>query len=183
MDPIKQAYKTFSNLIPWSNFQTKLALLPEKKKWRFIRSSLMYQQAMKCKKCNPNIAMSLLCSCAESLKILGTRVGSRRNFEALYLRHCPQPLRIAPMKYYPNKAVHAVPAPFSKALFYIYKKFRCLYTHEGIGRLQQLKKSGKTHIINNSLLDVAGNDAYSIDLLKVLDWFAGITKSSLFQSL
>jgi Pyruvate/2-oxoacid:ferredoxin oxidoreductase delta subunit len=114
VDPVKQAYKTFSNLISWSNFQTKLAILPEKKKWRFIRSSLMYQQAMKCKKCNPNIAMSLLCSCAESLKLLGTRAGARRNFETLYLMHCPQPLRIAPMKYYPNKAV---PAKIEECIF------------------------------------------------------------------
>jgi hypothetical protein len=183
VDPLKKAYKPFNNKISWSDFQNGLGALPEDKKWRFVRSSFLYQQALKCKKCNPNIAMSLLCSCAEALKLEGKNAGSQQNFKELYLKHCPTSLRTPPIEYHQNMSINPVTAPFDKALYYIYKRFRCLHLHEGIDRLHNLTVHGKTIHIGASLMDKLGNDAYAVDLLRILDWFLEITFNSLFDIL
>jgi hypothetical protein len=128
--------------------------------------------------------MLLLCSCAESLKLKSkSKRKAKQNFKELYLKFCPQHLRTPPIKYHQNMKCPTVTAPFDKALDYIYSKFRCLYAHEGMGRLHEIKENGNIGSIHAFLFDIVDNDRYSIDLLKVFDWFAGITKSSLFHSL
>lgn len=183
IDPVKKAYKPFKDMISWSDFQNRLNAFPAEKKWRFVRSSLLYKQALKCKKCNPNVAMSLLCSCAEALKLRGKNAGSQQNFKELYLTHCPTRLRTPPMEFHQNMSVNPVTAPFDRALYYIYKRFRCLHLHEGIDRLTNLTIHGITIQIGSSLVDKLGTDAYAIDLLRILDWFLEITLNSLFAIL
>lgn len=107
----------------------------------------------------------------------------QRNFKELYIRHCPTNLRTAPMEYYPNLSTPHVATPFDKALEYIYKRFRCPHIHEGIERLHNLKIRGITIQIGSSLVDKLGNDGYTIDLLKILDWFFKITLNSLYGML
>lgn len=80
-------------------------------------------------------------------------------------------------------SINPVTAPFDKALYYIYKRFRCLHLHEGIDRLHNLTVHGKTIHIGASLMDKLGNDAYAVDLLRILDWFLEITFNSLFDIL
>jgi hypothetical protein len=182
VEEIKQTYNMFSNLIKWSEFRAKFGKLSNDEKWRFVRACSLYQQAVKCKKCDQNVSMLLLCSCAESLQLTGKRA-PRRNFKELYLKFCPVPLRNPPIRYSSNKTSPPTIVPFEKGLDYIYSKFRCLYTHQGMGRLQEITEPGNVGSLSAFLYDVLGNDSYSIDLINILDWFIEITQVSLFHLL
>ena len=173
---LKDAYIPFRGKLTFNNFVTKINSLPIDK-WNFVRGSLLYQQALKCKACNPDIAMVIFSSCADALKVAGKKAGSRKNFKTFYLKHCPSTFRVPPIKYYPNAKPPLAIAPFDKALDFIYAKFRCLYVHEGKGRLQPLPKG--VNWIAGLLLDKYDNEYYQIDILKILGWFAKITLESL----
>jgi hypothetical protein len=67
-------------------------------------------------------------------------------------------------------------APFDKALRYIYKQFRCLYVHEGIGHLT-------TRGFYDRIKDKDEKDLYSVDMMKIAEWFRQITFESLFAML
>lgn len=177
---LREAYIPFKGRLAFNNFVTKVNSLSIDK-WNFVRASLLYQQALKCKDCNPNVAMVLLCSCADALKVAGKKAGSRRNFKAFYLNNCPATLRVPPIKYHPNAQPRIAVAPFDKALDFIYSKFRCLYVHEGKGRLQPLPSGIKW--IGSFLLDEFNNEYYHIDTLRILEWFANITLESLYNLL
>jgi len=177
---LKKAYVPFQNCLTFSDFQTKVSNLGNSK-WNFIRASLLYQQSLKCKNCEPNVAMVLLCSCADAMKVAGPNAGSRRNFKQLYLRHCPKDKRDSPMKYYPNNKPPAQPVPFNKALDFIYSKFRCLYVHEGIGRLELPPRDFEW--FKDALLDKYNNEIYAVDIIKILEWFTDITLESLYDIL
>jgi len=178
---LKKAYPPFGASLAFKDFVAKVNSLPIDK-WNFVRASLLYQQALKCKGCESNIAMLLLCSCAEALKIAGTGFGlSHRNFKQFYLNYCPSSLRKPPMKYYPNAKPPPQMVSFDKTLDFIYAKFRCLYIHEGKGRLEPLPPGIKW--IGSFLLDKYNNEYYSLDTIKVHDWFEKITLESLFNLL
>jgi len=125
--------------------------------------------------------MVLLCSCADAVKVAGEGAGSKNNFKALYMQYCPSGSRVAPIKYYPNKQLPLQDVPFEKALGLIYAKFRCLFVHEGIGKLELPREDMK--MIMNTDLDIYGNDVYSIDILRILEWFSKITLESLYAML
>jgi len=177
---LKKAYPPFQERISFKDFVNKANSLVIDK-WDFVRASLLYQQALRCKSCEPNIAMVLLCSCADALKTAGKNAGSRKNFKHFYLNYCPSALWVSPLKYYPNLKPPAVIAPFDNALDFIYSKFRCLYVHEGKGRLQLLPKD--ITIIGSFLLDMYENIPYSLDTIKLSNWFEKITLESLYKLL
>jgi hypothetical protein len=178
---LKKAYPPFGTRLVFKDFVAKVNSLSIDR-WDFVRASLLYQQALKCKGCEPNISMVLLCSCAEALKIAGRGFGlSHRNFKQFYLKYCPYSLRKPPMKYYPNAKPPMQMVPFDKALDFIYAKFRCLYVHEGKGRLEHLPPG--VVWIGSLLLDKYKNEYYSLDTVKIHDWFEEITLESLFSLL
>jgi len=177
---IDKAYPPFKGRLAFQNFVAKASSLPIDE-LNFVRASLLYQQALKCRGCEPNIAMMLLCSCADALKVAGEKVGSHENFSSFYLKYCPSNLRVPPLEYYPNSQPPAKTSPFDKALDFIYSKFRCLYVHEGIGHLEPLLK-GIT-IIGSFLLIKYDNKVYSLDTIKLQDWFEKITLESLYNML
>lgn len=177
---LKKAYPPFKKRLTFRNFVAKVSSLPIDK-WNFVRASLLYQQALKCKGCEPNIAMVLLCSCADALKVAGKNAGSHKNFSAFYLKYCPSTLRVPPLEYYPNAQPPAKTSPFDKALDFIYSKFRCLYVHEGVGRLEPLPKG--IAVIGSFLLDKYDNEYYRLDTIKLQDWFEKITLESLYNML
>jgi hypothetical protein len=180
-DPLKKAYKPFKNEMAFKDFKTKVDAL-NKRKWNFVRASFLYQQALKCAKCDPNVAMLLLCSSADAMQLVGKR-NSWRNFEKFYKDYCPIGSRNPPIKYYLNKKPPLIlgDASFEEALDYIYANFRCLYAHEGIGRLELPPKG--VHLVGNELLDKFKGKYYVIDILNVLSWLASITKESLSKIL
>lgn len=177
---LKRAYLPFQSRISFQEFVKKANSLAVDK-WDFVRASLLYQQALKCKSCEPNIAMVLLCSCADALKTAGKNAGSRKNFKDFYLNHCPSALRVPPLNYYPQLKPPAVVASFDKALDFIYSKFRCLFVHEGKGRLSQLPKG--IAFIGSFLLDMFENIPYHLDTIKLTEWFERITLESLYELL
>jgi len=177
---LKKAYPPFKSRLTFKDFVARVSSLPIDE-WNFVRASLLYQQALKCRSCEPNIAMVLLCSCADALKVAGKNAGSHKNFSTFYLKYCPLTLRAPPLKYYPNAKPPAITAPFDKALDFIYSKFRCLYVHEGKGRLQPLPKD--ITIAASLLLDKYDKEYYSLDTIKLHEWFEKITLESLYELL
>jgi hypothetical protein len=183
---LKEAYSLFSKQMTCDEFKNKLDLLSIDK-WNFIRAVLLYQQSEKCAVCNPNVAMSLLCSCADALELVGGERRSKANFMKFYLDFCPTSSRNSPIEYFPDGTPHSGPiqAPFEKALHYIYKQFRCLFIHKGVGRLdipEKLAKDfGNMKIIPFPMMDkIRGErEVYLIDLDKIFLWFQKITSESL----
>ncbi len=170
---LKQVYSSFSQRLSFDDFQNKINLL---NKWNFVRAVLLYQQAVKCEKCNPNVAIGLLCSCADAMQ-LGKNPSIR--FKEFYERFCPTNLRDSPIEYYPKGKIPKKTTPFDKTLRYIYKQFRCRYFHEGIGRLTPAPDGF------DFLCDQIENekDVYLVDMVKIAEWFRKITFESLFVML
>ena len=181
IEALKKAYPPFKQQIAFKEFASKVDSLKYEMPMNFVRASLLYQQALKCKDCEPNVAMVLLCSCADAVKVAGEGAGSKNNFMTFYMKYCPSGSRVAPMKYYPNKHLPLQDVPFQRALDLIYAKFRCLYVHEGIGRIQLPPED--MNLFMNTLLDKHRNDIYSIDILRILEWFSRITLESLYAML
>jgi len=182
-DPVEQSYETFKDRLTLMDFKTKVDALG-KKKWDFVRANFLCQQALRCKDCEPNVAMVLLCSCAEAMKVAGAK-GSHNKFKKFYLNYCPSSLRVPPIKYYlDGKPSTYNNASFDEALDYIYAKFRCFYVHKGVARLELPPKD--VHLIGNELIDKLqknSNKSYVIDVLNILGWFSTITKESLYKIL
>jgi hypothetical protein len=90
-----------------------------------------------------------------------------KRFKEFYERYCPSKLRNSPIEYYHNGKLLRTTAPFDKALHYIYKQFRCLYVHEGIGRLTTAPDGIDWH----TLFDKIENekDVYSVDIMKIAE--------------
>ena len=177
---LEKAYRPFKARLVFKDFVARVSSLPIDK-WNFVRASLLYQQALRCKGCDPNIAMVLLCSCAEALKVAGKNAGSHKNFDIFYLKYCPSSLRVPPLEYYPNAKPPATTAPFDKALDFIYSKFRCLYVHEGKGRLQPLPKG--IGVFASLLLDKYDKEYYRLDTIKLHNWFENVTLESIYNML
>jgi len=177
---LKKAYHPFKQRLSFNDFCTRVNSLPIEKR-NFARASLLYQQASKCKDCEPNIAMVLLCACADALKVAGKNAGSHKNFSQFYLKYCPSNLRVPPLEYFPNAKPPPVTAPFAKALGFIYSKFRCLYVHEGKGRLSPIPRG--IGVFASLLLDKYDNEYYHLDTIKLHDWFEKITLESLYNML
>lgn len=178
---IRKAYRLFRSKLTFTQFNTKFNQLPTDKK-RFLRASSLYQQSQKCAKCEPNVSMALLCSCADSLKLHGLNA-SRRNFTTFYNTYCPNNLRQPPIQCHPNcnTKIPMVSVSFGNALDYIYEKYRCLFIHEGKGRLTKLPKG--TTWIGSTLLDKFRGDCYVINNLLILSWFSDVTRESLYAML
>ena len=178
---LKKGYRPFKGRIEFKIFLNKLNSFTNIEKWNFVRGSLLYQRALKCKRCDPNIAMLLLCSCADAIKIAGKNAGSLKNFKQFYIKYCPIKLKDPPIEYYTDTKLPPVRTSFNKALDFIYKKFGNLYIHEGIEQLEPLSKG--TIWADSSLLDKFNNNYYVVDILIILDWFSLITIESLFNIL
>jgi hypothetical protein len=178
---IRKAYRPFKNKLTFAQFNTKFNQLTIDKKL-FLRASSLYQQSQKCAKCEPNISMSLLCSCADSLKLHGLRT-PRSNFTTFYTRYCPNNLRQPPIQCHPqcNVNIPMTNVSFIDGLDYIYEKYRNLFIHEGKGRLSKLSKG--TTWIGSTLLDKFRGDCYVINNLTILSWFSEVTKESLYAIL
>ena len=178
---IKEAYRPFRNKLTFTQVNTKFSQLSTDKK-RFLRASSLYQRSQKCAKCEPNVSMALLCSCADSLKLHGLNT-PRRNFTTFYSRYCPSNLMQPPIQCHPHCDVNVpmVSVSFGNALDYIYEKYRNLFIHEGKGRLAKLPKG--TTWIGSTLLDKFRGDCYVIDDLRILSWFSEVTRESLYAML
>jgi hypothetical protein len=176
---LKEAYSHFDKRLSFSDFKIRLDALTIDK-WNFVRAVLLYNQAVECKECNSNVAMVLMCSCADALQLVGENK-SNANFMRFYLNYCPSHLRTAPIEYYPNGRIPRTTAPFDKGLHYIYKQFRCMYVHEGIGHLTNAPDGIDWHTLYDRIKNE--EDIYSIDMIKILEWFSQITFESLFAML
>ena len=167
-----------------------------------MRAILLYQQSLKCKNCNPNVGMVLLCSCADALQLVGDQ-RSKENFKALYMKYCPSKYRKPPITYlskekplklkdspskdrtqeitYLSAEKPFERVPFEEAILHIYQKFRCPYIHEGVENLEILPKNVYAHPCIDKFKKK--NDLLLVDLIKLRRWFEEITFESLYQML
>jgi len=176
---LKEAYPSFKDRLSFEDFKKKVYSLKILDKWNFVRATLLYQHSLKCENCDPNIKMVLLCSCADALQLVGDDRRSYQNFMHFYKTYCPSQFRIAPIKYFGKMPLATV--PFEKAIRFIYKRFRCLYLHEGVKQLTEVPKWIMSH---ESIDGIKGEkDIYVVDLLKISEWFGKITFESLFAML
>jgi hypothetical protein len=176
-NPLKKAYRLFKTNMTYPQFEARVNALGNRK-WNFIRAVFLFQQALKCKKCNPNMAHFLIASSADALQLVGNRK-SHKNFNQLFIQYCPAHLRAPPIERFVSTTPPIVrtQASFQEALDYIYEKLRCLYVHEGIERLSKPPR-GVT-MVGDSLFDKFNNNYYAVDRLAILDWLVEITKESL----
>jgi len=65
-ESVKIAYQLFSERLEKEKFLQLLNALGDLK-WNFIRACFLFQQAMKCKNCEQNVALAILCSAVESI--------------------------------------------------------------------------------------------------------------------
>jgi hypothetical protein len=64
---MKDSYKAFADMIDEEKFDKLFSLFPTPKQKEFGRASFMYQRALKCKSCDPDISIALLCSVVETV--------------------------------------------------------------------------------------------------------------------
>lgn len=162
----------------FDDFQSKINSSTTIDKWNFVRATLLYQQSLKCRECDPNTAMVLLCSCAEAMQL---EESSYKRFMEFYARYCPSRFRNSPIEYMPNGKPPLKTAPFEKALRFIYKQFRNMYVHEGIGHLETVPEGIPWQPFYDRIKDE--DDVYEVDKVKIVEWFGKITFESLFAML
>ena len=175
---IDQLFEIFKDRLTIEQFRAKVDVLNGKKN-NFLNASLLHRQALKCKGCEPNIAMMLLCSCADAMKLVG-KGKPRENFKRFYKDYSPIASRIPPIKcYFDDKPLNYCDPSFDETLEYIYKRFRNLYAHEGTGLLEQPKSPDLIWYGLCDKFEETSNKTYVTDIVRILDWFATITKESL----
>ena len=64
---VKEGYGTFSELISEGDFNQLINCLEEEEMKNFLRASLMYQRAIKCRSCDQDVCIALLCSAVEAI--------------------------------------------------------------------------------------------------------------------
>ena len=64
---MRETYNAYADLIDENEFNKLFSSIPIEKQKEFGRASLMYQRALKCMSCDPDIGMALLCSAVEAV--------------------------------------------------------------------------------------------------------------------
>jgi len=206
MERVKSIHSLFKDKHNLENFKAMLDSLPNEKKVNFVNACLLYQQALKCKECKPtgpNIAMLLLCICADAIKITGKRA-PRENLIRFYQTYCPPELKkdILIERYNPQGEPEYTKASFEEALHLIYERFRNPFAHEARRWFEDfspelcesLKKWAKMgmqiNIINRGRIEAFEKDSktamrygdkgyHIIDIDNLLEWFKKATLESL----
>ncbi|MGB9853482.1 MAG: hypothetical protein ACPLRY_01540 [Candidatus Bathyarchaeales archaeon] len=197
MEKVKSLHLLFEDKYSLDDFKAKLNSLPNEEKVNFANACLLYQQALKCKECKsngPNIAMALLCICADTIKITGKRA-PHENFIRFYQAYCPPELKenIPVERYNPHGNLQYSKASFEETLHLIYERFRNPFVHEAktwfelppersedgmqinltTTRTEAFEKDSKATLYY-------GNTMYHItDINKFLEWFEKATLESL----
>jgi hypothetical protein len=178
---LQEIYSSFNDRIAFEDFKRKFNSLPMDK-WKFARATLLYQQYLKCKDCNPNIGMAVLCSCADALQLKGGKGKSRANFVEFYLKYCPKEYRKTPIEYLSREKRNSETIPFDeRTLKYIYQEFRCSYIHVGIGSLEPLPENIHYHYRMGKF--EKEKNFFTIDLVDFPKWFEKVTFESLYAFL
>ncbi len=178
---LRDVYSSFENRLSFEEFRTKFNLLPNDK-WNFARAVSLFQHYLKCKECNPNIGMVVLCSCADALQLKGSKGKSKANFIEFYLRYCPSEYRRMPIEHLSREKTDKETIAFDrKTLDYIYQTFRCSYIHVGIENLYSLPKNIYSHYLIGRF--EKEKDFFTLDLVEFPKWFEKVTFESLYVML
>jgi len=178
---LREIYPSFADRLDFEDFKRKFNSLPIDK-WNFARAISLYQQYLKCKDCNPNVAIVVLCSCADALQLKGGKYFSRANFKEFYLKYCPLKYRKTPIEYLSREKRDSATIPFDeRTLDYIYQEFRCSYIHVGIGCLELLPEKVYYHSRIGKFKKE--QELFEIDLVEFRKWFEKVTFESLYAFL
>jgi hypothetical protein len=106
------------------------------------------------------------------------REGASYNFRRFLMNHCPAQLQSPPIQTSPRGGTLRQ-ATFEESIRYIYSRFRSLFMHEGIGRLE--RRDSSTTIIYSGLADTYNGNSYSMDMREILEWFSEVVAESLWN--
>jgi len=177
---LQEIYSSFADRLDFEDFKRKFNSLPIDK-WNFARAILLYQQYVKCKDCEPNVALVVLCSCADALQLIGGEHRSRANFKEFYLKYCPLEHRKMPIEYLSREKRNSATMPFDERMLgYIYQEFRCSYIHVGIGSLEPLRERVHPFRLGKFRKE---KEFFMIDLAEFPKWFEKATFESLYAFL
>ena len=182
---INDAFVLFCDKVEKEQFARRVESLDESS-LNFLRACRIYGQAVKCKSCNRDVAMTMLCSAVESVAEKGGR--PYQKFIKFLTKNCPVPAQTSPMQIFIRKD-ETRQATFEESTSYVYGNFRSLFLHEGIGRVSVELPPGleRAGLFSSSLADKHRHEKvekiYIIELLQVLDWFENVVKQSLWQFL
>jgi hypothetical protein len=107
------------------------------------------------------------------------REGVTYNFKRFLVKYCPEGVRKPPIIIYLKGGTRPRVATFEEAVTYVYAKFRSLFIHQGIGRLER-PPSTET-LVYSSLLDKKGADHYAINVQEVSTWFERVVSDSIWS--
>jgi hypothetical protein len=194
MEKVKSLRPLFKEKHSLEDFKAKLNSLSSEEKINFANACLLYQQALKCEGCKSNglnIAMTLLCICADAIKITRRRA-PRENFIRFYQTYCPPGLKEdIPIERY-NSRGELLKASFEETLHLIYESFRNPFVHEAktwfelppersedgmlinltSTRIETFEKDSKATLYY-------GDKLYIVYVDKILEWFKKATLESL----
>lgn len=179
---LDNAFTLFSDKVEKERFSELINSLSDLR-WNFLRACRLYGQAVRCKNCNEDVAMTMLCSVIESIKGKGNRPYAK--FRKFLIENCPQEAQTSPMRIFVSKN-EVRQATFEESISYLYGNFRSLFLHEGIARVKVEPPPGleHAHLISSSLADKhkhkQDEKIYIIERPKVLDWFENVVKESLW---
>jgi hypothetical protein len=176
--PVDNAFTFFSDKVERERFSELINSLGDLK-WNFLRACRLYGQAVKCKNCNSDVAMTMLCSAIESMQ--GKESRPYQKFRKFLKQDCPEEFQKSPMKIFVSKK-EVRQATFEESISYIYGNFRSLFLHEGIGRVTVELPVGlkNAYFFSDSLADKYREKYYIIERLEILDWFDRVVKESLW---
>jgi hypothetical protein len=165
---VYDVFKNDARIKSFEEFESYFnALSDDEKRINFSNACLLYQKAVKCKACEPNISLLLLCSCANAIKVISKKRESRKNIVEFYLVYCPHKLR---------NELPISRASFEDTLDLIYKKFRNPFVHEA----KELFEQAPNHTVKMAMIKYK-NKFYPLYISNnsVLNWFEKVTYKSL----
>jgi len=206
---IREYHKAFIGSFSEEDFEKLFGFLTQDDQARFANASLTYKKAMRCKECDSDVCLALLCSTADAV---GNHLikGSHNRFKKFLGEYCPERLRNPPLTFYGDftppedykrhqtpdeickrlKASEPVMNSFERALDFVYSRFRCYFLHEAVGLV------GIPHIGNSYEERIEAFLSPTFDFNyekspaapvridhKVVDWFSNVVKESLVQYL
>jgi hypothetical protein len=206
---IKDCSEPFAELLAKKTFEKLFMSLSTDERARFTNASHMYRRAMKCKNCDGDVCLALLCSTIDAISNHRLRVHER--FEQFLMEYCPENFRKSPLVFYQDlkppedykkiqssldelrKQLREQQKPvneFERAIDFVYSRFRCYFLHEAVGLAGTHQRSNKIKEPIEDLISPHFDLNYEKSLgipvridPRIVEWFSKAVIVSLVQYL
>lgn len=203
-DDLKALHKVLAESFSEEEFVKAFNSLTMTDQTGFEHAVLMYKRAMKCKKCDSDVCLALLCSSVDA--IWSQRIKkSHERFKKFLMEYCPKKLRNPPLLFYKTlnipedykehqsldelRAQLKVEQPrkdnFEDAIDFVYERFRCYFFHEAIGLVGVSQEDdsleGGIDASISPRFDSGFKKSPSIPVridLRIVEWFSNVVRES-----